>query len=216
MRFSKSERTDLVISMTLAEIFLLLLFVIWFGYSQILGSPDDRARLLERAKRLEQENESLQAELRETNSQIDALKKRLEAWRIITGFDQPPSSTGWDEFKEEVCREMPKCADENVLVAAEILNGCLTMSVVENCPELRSWVTTQGYSYPTIGSAICSRDSILDFLERVREFYSESKSAGGECRFDYALTYRTKEDYFDGRELFERYFYPAKIESQEP
>ncbi|MBI3952082.1 MAG: hypothetical protein HY314_16670 [Acidobacteria bacterium] len=53
---------------------------------------------------------------------------------------------------------------------------------------------------------------IQAFLAGVRDYYSSNAKVNGtECRFDYRLTYESKEDYYDGRELFERYFYPAGL-----
>jgi len=33
-----------------------------------------------------------------------------------------------------------------------------------------------------------------------------------DCRFDYRFLYRTSDDYMRGREKFERYFYPARVQ----
>ena len=91
MRFSKLERTDLVINMTLAEIFLLLLFVVWYGHTAILRS-DPVAQMKEKLARLERENEQLTTELKKANEDIVELRNRLDIWHQLTGFENPPSS----------------------------------------------------------------------------------------------------------------------------
>lgn len=211
MRFARPERTDLVISMTLAEIFLLVMFVIWSGYSTILGNPDERALIKEQLNRLQNENEKLSKELKQAKNTIDDLQKRLDIWRNLTGFDDPPSSTKFQEWVKEACRSNPKCEENNVLVHATVVRGQISMELLAQSPRLSEWFKNKGYALPKVNVNITDLNIIKTFLDRVRDFNLSTKVEGTECRFDYRLTYGSKEDYYDGRELFERYFYPAGL-----
>jgi len=211
MRFTRSERSDLVISMTLAEIFLLLMFVIWFGYSTILGNPDENALLKEQLNRLQNENERLSIELKQAKNAIDDLQRRLDIWRNLTGFDDPPSSTKFQEWVKEACRSNPKCEENNVLVHATVVKGQISMELLTQSLRLSEWFKNKGYALPKVNVNITDLNIIKTFLDRVRDFNSSTNVEGTECRFDYRLTYGSKEDYYDGRELFERYFYPAGL-----
>jgi len=211
MRFTRSERTDLVISMTLAEIFLLILFVIWYGYSTILGNPDENALLKEQLNRLQNENERFSKELRQAKDKIDDLQRRLDIWRNLTDFENPPSSAEFEEWKKEACRSNPKCEEDNVLVHAVVVKGKISMKLLTQTSRLSEWFENKGYTLPKVNVNITDSNIIKTFLGRVRDFYSSTNMEGTECRFDYRLTYGSKEDYYDGRELFERYFYPAGL-----
>src|ERR1039458_10103554 len=70
---------------------------------------------------------------------------------------------------------------------------------------------SSGHTIPGTGVAIEDGTAIRGFLEAVRAYYRSAPSGGRECRFDYRLSYQSKEDYFDGREMFEAYFYPAGL-----
>jgi hypothetical protein len=211
IRFTKSERTDLVISMTLAEIFLLILFVIWYGYSNVLGMPDENALLKEQLNRFQNENERISKELKQAQNEIADLQRRLDIWRNLTGFDDPPSSTKFQEWVKEACRSNPKCEENNVLVHATVIRGQISMKLLTQSPRLSEWFSNNGYPLPIVNVNITDLNIIKTFLDRVHDFNSSTNQEGTECRFDYRLTYGSKEDYYDGRELFERYFYPAGL-----
>lgn len=211
MRFSRPERTDLVINMTLAETFLLLLFVIWYGHTAILRQ-DPVARMKERLAWLEKENERLNKELKQANDQIADLKFRLELWRKLTGFENPPTPPELAEWRKEACRSHPKCEQNNVLVHASVVRGQVSMVWLTESPKLSKWLAESGRPRPPIGVRITDMRMIQTLLDRVRDYCSSNAKVNGtECRFDYRLTYESKEDYYDGRELFERYFYPAGL-----
>src|SRR5215471_5961899 len=59
---------DLVLSMTLAEVFLLLLFVAWYGVSAVSAGPGSIAEL-------QRENTRLNDELAHANSQLASVHK---------------------------------------------------------------------------------------------------------------------------------------------
>src|SRR2546423_15585862 len=122
MRFSSPVRTDLVISMTLAEAFLLLLFVVWYGHTAIIRQ-DPAARMKEQLAALEKENEQLKKELKQATDEVADLKVRLDLWRRLTGFETPPTSEALAEWRKEACRSNPKCQQNNVLVHASVIHG---------------------------------------------------------------------------------------------
>ena len=208
MRFPRRERTDLVISMTLAEIFLLILFVIWYAH----GDPgEDCARIKEINKRLTQENSELKEEIKQAKDKIQDLEKRLETWRNLTGFDAPPSQSDYKRWIQDAGRGNPRCEDDNTLIHATVNNGKISMTIMIRSSRLSAWYSGKGYQLPRVGTEISDRNEINDFLEKIRSFYSTAVVDGKECRFDYNLSYGSKDDYHDGRELFERYFYPARL-----
>lgn len=213
IRFTKPERTDLVISMTLAEIFLLIMFIIWYGYSPILGMPDENALLKAQLNRLQNENDKFSKELKQAQNEIADLKKRLNWWRDWTGLDNPPSTP--EETKvvmDKLCRSNPKCDENNnVLIHATVVKGQISMELLVQSQRFSVWFSNKGYPLPQVNANITDLNIIKTFLDRVRDFNSSTKQEGTECRFDYRLTYGSKEDYYDGRELFERYFYPAGL-----
>ncbi|MEM4283835.1 MAG: hypothetical protein QXS96_05025 [Candidatus Caldarchaeum sp.] len=210
MRFSARERTGLIINMTLAETFLLVLFVIWYGHTAILRQ-DPLAPIMERLARLEKENERLTKELKQANDQVADLKRRLELWHRLTGFENPPTPEEFIEWRKEACRSHPKCEQNNVLVHASVVQGQASMVLLTESPRLSKWLRDSGRPRPPTGVRITDMRTIQAFLDAVRDYYANERAHGAECRFDYRLTYGSKEDYYDGRELFERYFYPAGL-----
>lgn len=212
MRFTRLERTDLVISMTLAEIFLLILFVVWQGYSAILDKPDENALLKEQLNRFQNSNEKLSKELEQAQNEKADLQRRLDIWRKLTDLDNPPSSSEFEEWKKEICRSNPECEkNNNILVQASVVRGQISMKLLVQSPRLSEWFSNKGYPLPQVNANITDLNTIKTFLDRVRDFYSNTNVKETQCRFDYRLTYESKDDYYDGRELFERYFYPAGL-----
>ncbi len=61
------------------------------------------------------------------------------------------------------------------------------------------------------GQVIRSGPSVDAFLANIARFYHQAQVKKNPCRFDYTLTYKSDRDYHIGRDLFERYFYPAGI-----
>jgi hypothetical protein len=215
MAFSRPVRTDLVISMTLAETFLLLLFVVWFGYTAI-WRYDPLALLKEKINRLETENQALRKDFQQAKAQIADLQWRLNWWHSVfpgrTEVEGPGGPADAKLICQEACRSYPSCElGNNVLVQASVLRGRLSMSLVWLPPKLSGWLRSSGHTIPGTGVAIEDGTAIRGFLEAVRAYYRSAPSGGRECRFDYRLSYQSKEDYFDGREMFEAYFYPAGL-----
>src|SRR5581483_7298487 len=92
--------------------------------------------------------------------------------------------------------------------------GITTFTVVASRAVAQSVGEQSGVAVP-VGSTLTADDEIDNVLRAVSA-YADAHA----CRFDYTLTYRTKVDYYDGRERFERgrLFYAAGIspEAQRP
>lgn len=204
MQFSRVERTDLVISMTLAEIFLLLLFVVWYGYSDIL-KDDPIAHLKEQLARLEKENATLNKRVKEAEREIVELEERLNIWRTLTGFDEPPSR---EKLRSAICRSRPMCEQENnVLIMASLIQGQISIEMLNESAKLSAWQESKGRLRLEKGVTIVDGGRIDEFLADIGKYYVFAKKEGADCRFDYRLRYETKEDYHDGRHRFENTFY---------
>jgi hypothetical protein len=201
-RGSSRTRTDLIIGMTLAETFLLLLLIIWYGRSTI-----SRDNVLQSLK---QTVASLGNENRKDEEEIAQLKQRLDVWRQLTGSESP-SPAVIEKLRGETYRGVAKCEENNVLIEASILKGHISVRLLQHSPRLSQWLAESGRPQLPVGVQLTDRSTIESFLTDIGEFYHQAKLSGAECRFDYRMVYESKEDYFDGRQYFERYFYPAAL-----
>ncbi|NLT68656.1 MAG: hypothetical protein GXX84_18835 [Acidobacteria bacterium] len=206
-------RTDLVISITLAEIFLLLLFVVWYGFSSELRF-DPRARMIEQISRLEKENVRLKKELKDETKKVADLERRLRFWHELFP-DVPDNQDGFMLDSREVCKEACRGFGEcnrgnNILIEASVIRGQMSMVLLSMDETLSNWFRSSGRHIPEMNVAIVDHAQIRKFLEDVSAYYSAvTRSGGKKCRYDYRLKHLSKEDYYDGRKLFERIFYPA-------
>jgi hypothetical protein len=193
---------ELIISMTLAETFLLLVFMIWYSIRPKVPPvpPTPPEVIMAENERLKKENLALKSELAD-------IHERLEWWR--KHFDQPvPGSP--EELKRflfEVGRGRPKCQEDNVLVEVALINGTTTLRILANNPSLREALVAEQIDIRP-GATITAAAEIEALLREVRAF-RKGPGREGECRFDYRFTYATVEDYYQGRERFEQYFYTA-------
>jgi hypothetical protein len=187
--------------MTLAETFLLLVFMLWYAYR-----PRPAPQPPTRVEILQQENDNLKTELRRVKAELAELERRLEWWR--SRFDQPVPGSDEElkQFLFEAGRGKPKCQDDNVLVHVAVLNGATRLRVLADCAALRARLQDNGVSFEP-GVTIIDSASIDAVLIAAKDFRRPQDDS--ECRFDYRFTYATYEDYYRGRERFERYFYTA-------
>jgi hypothetical protein len=196
------SKGELVISMTLAETFLLLVFMIWYSIRPMMPTaPPTSVEILQK------ENQDLKQRISAQEAELADIRKRLEWWR--NRFDQPvPGSE--DELKKllfEAGRGKPKCQDDNVLLAISLTNGAGSLKVLADNPTLRSSLLTQHIDF-RVGTTLSNTAEVDAVLREVQAF-RKGPERNGDCRFDYHFTYATFEDYYVGRERFEKYFYSA-------
>jgi len=210
------SRGELVISMTLAETFLLLVFMIW--YSVRPKVPVDPPAPIEV---LEKENHDLKERITRLEVELSDIHERLEIWRKV--FDLPMPGAGgsaqdlstllpttperWKQLIFEAGRGKPKCQDDNLLVEATVVDGTAAVNILADCPTLRTELLAQHIDIHT-GTILTRAAEIVALLSAVRTF-RKGPGKEGDCRFDYRLNYATPEDYYIGRERFEKFFYPA-------
>lgn len=206
-------KTDLIIGMTLAEVFLLVLFLVW--YSQGPGSGPDWRLVAEKHQARIGE---LEQELKAKKEEIRRLQMARDWWRKNFGMDPPASEVelidalGTEkggEIRRDMARGFPRCDANNVLVEVAIQHGGTELRVQESAPTIRKWAKSINRTIPPVTQALKTPEEIRSFLEVVKNFYNRPDAKP--CRYDYRLRYATKEDYYDGREKFEKYFYPAGL-----
>ena len=209
-------RSELIIGITLAETFLLLLFVVWYGFSPEQGNSEI-ARLKDEVARLNKQIDGLKVQLKADQIRIDDLAEDRRILLIILGLDPKtfdPKAAGARKAIEDACKRLgqglPKCELENVLIEASVVHGQTSMKVLLTSASLSAFMTSLGHHYPAVGVSITDPSIIQQFLDDVARYHPSSGVEGGECRFDYRLRWATSDDYLYGRERFERFFYPAR------
>ena len=207
--------------MTLAETFLLLVFMIWYS-----TRPRSAAHPPTRAELLEKENRDLKDRIVTLEYELKDIRERLEVWRKFFDLPMPGSNAdvknllpkSRDELKKlvsEAGRGKPKCQDDNVLLNVALINGITTIKVIADSPMLRTKLLAEHVDIRP-GATLTSAPEVEAVLREAGELSKKTKSEGG-CSFDYRLTYATPDDYYLGRERFERYFYPAgQVRAKQP
>jgi len=193
------SRGELVISMTLAETFLLLVFMLWYSIRPTLaGDPKTAVEVLRKEnQQLTNKITSLERELADTRSRLELWQKRFD--QLVPGTDE--------ELKKALTgggRGRPRCQEANLLLEINLVNGNTSMKVLADNPLLRATLSKQGIDFRmgNVFSRTPEVDSVLQALGSYR-------SGDQECRFDYRFNYSTYEDYYVGRERFEKYLYSA-------
>ncbi|HLG54934.1 MAG TPA: hypothetical protein VI485_06360 [Vicinamibacterales bacterium] len=202
MSFTKSARTEMVISMTLAELFLMLLFVVWYGFTPLSGDAE-LARLMDTVAKLDADLKAAQKKVAENSVEIADLSARLKWWqsRHPDEVVNELKSTG-DGSKG---RGHDKCDESNnVLVEASVQQGDVSLRVLARPDTLAKSFDDMGVPYPAVKVWLSEAD-MRGFVDTVRRV-----NAGAECRWDFRLYYDTKVDGFDGLERFQTAFYLAR------
>jgi hypothetical protein len=204
-------RHDLVISMTLAEIFLLLLIVGWYGSrleSEEAGlEPVSPAQVLEQElkdARLEldratQEQRDLERRYKELEGILDWLGARLGSPAPVR--DRSSAAVAMSKYADTVKRGKATCDADNVLVHVVSDNGLVTLGIRKDL--------SVGDAVFRSGQTVSGPAQIDAFLDTVRRFYAERRAAERECAFDFTLAWRTDRDFRVTKKTFEPYFYPA-------
>jgi hypothetical protein len=201
-------RSELVVSMTLAEMFLLFVFLIW--YTSAKDNPAGTVGAMQAEnERLKKENERLKNTNGQLQAKLDDVAKSLEFWRTRFGQYPPTSERDLATFIQELGRGKPKCQEkQNVLIEAQVVHGQLAIRLVAESPDLYR-VAGEDRSLFAIGKTLDDEREIGRFLRYVREVEAVGGPNNKGCRFDYHLHYATYKDEHDGRERLEDVFYAA-------
>jgi hypothetical protein len=209
--------------MTLAELFLLILFVVWYGVNPSPPKPpDEQVRLRDRIEKLEREKWSLQAKL-------DDIQRRLEYWRRTFNRDLPGSDQEMREVIREyfgshpgeaktlladLGRDYPPCLPEprgNTLLYVEVINGSTQVEVLREPVTLNETLRASGVAPIIKGQVVTDSDRIDALLASSTKGMILRNDKAVSCRFDYSLAYGSAEDYLRARTKFEKYLYPARL-----
>jgi len=195
LHLPKPLRSDFVVGLTLAELFLLLIFVVWYQHTALLRNQHNQEQ-----------------QLSQLHTKVALLDDKLDAWRQVTGSETAGAfAARANEWCRELGRGYAKCEQDNVLVDASVVKGRISMRFLTRSASLWKWLADSGRSEPPLHVEITDPSAIHTLLEEVAGYYRYARIRGSKCRFDYRMTYLSKEDYYDGRELFERYFYPEAV-----
>ena len=203
----------MVIGMTLAEVFLLLLIVGWYGSrleSEEKGSGADVLATVPKADFDTSELRRQQAEdsLAQMTSKYNQLDQILDWIAKTAGLAKPirnleDAKDALNKNSADARRGRPRCRTDNVLVDVQADSGPGLVTIRQ---ELRS-----GGRVYSRGGQLRLTGEIAEFLDEVDAFYQTRRNEQRDCVFDFTLTWRTDSDYRRARELFEQHFYPARI-----
>jgi hypothetical protein len=210
MRPRDTSRDNLVMSMTLAELFLLLLFVVWS--SSHLPAKDEKnrpvavAELQKRIRDLQQTVDQLHKENEDLRLDNDLLKRKFG---IDPGVSGPGLPKAADDALLTARRGQPKCAEDNVLSDVVMADGVPRLTLLQSPNEIMALIAPD--MRPIIAPRVALTDGpqIAAVLNAVQAFYRVRRTQRQECRFDYRFVYTTDTDYRAGRERFEQVFYPG-------
>lgn len=218
MQSTNPLRTDLVISITLAETFLLLLFIVWSAVADKIGPENNPLD----AKLLRQQNEELTRERDQLKKELAEVTRRLDYWRnkfqtAVPGSDQElrewARGEGGKKLLLELGRGKPACEEaDNVLVEAKVVGGRESVLILTQPPMLSEKLGAWGAAHLRKGAVLTDPGDIDRLLNGVLSYQRTVEGQLRDCRFDYRFLYRTSDDYMRGREKFERYFYPARVQ----
>jgi hypothetical protein len=187
------HRRDLVMAMSVAEIFLLLLFVIWVT-SQAKEGPLDIEQLQDKVTKLEATVKIHEETIRD----LEAWKSAYEAF--IESLGQPKPKTV-KELIERTERngngnggdDLPKCSPSgNRLITARVTDGVSRITIVNDYATF-PYRVGQVFEGDEINQVILAAVRIQD---------------ANRCRFHYRLEFASASDYLLGRRRFGTVFYP--------
>lgn len=207
----------MIIGMTLAEVFLLLLVVGWYGSrletEATTHRPTDPANVLqqelddarESLKKEQQNSTVLQTTIRNYEKTLDWLGEHLSAGRSTPPApirDIATAQKALGDYTVGLKRGKPVCADKNVLVevvADNVANN-------ENFAlQILQPFESGDLKYVGNGQeSVTGQTDVDHFLSAVGSYYSTHA-----CAFDFHLSWRTDHDYRTAKEKFDPFFYPA-------
>jgi hypothetical protein len=200
--------SELVISMTIAEMFLLLVFMVW--YSSIKDpAPGPRGGFdacQEENKRLERENVKLKVRNTSLAAELDDVQQSLKYWQAHFGQYPPRTDSELAKFRQELGRGKPKCQEDNLLVEVRIVRGDVAIELLRESPELQR-VAGTNRDMVAVGNVLRSENDVSSLFKYVRETESSGGQNGKGCRFDYRFVWATDTDFRVGVEKLEALFY---------
>ncbi len=203
-------RNDLVIGMTLAEVFLLLLIVGWYGSrlesEAVGGKPGTPAEVLENELKkanqelemAKRERDKLEDDRRNLQKNLDWLGERLGAAQPIR--DIPSADAALRGYTTSLKRGKAVCESENVLAHVVADNDMIAVTV-------RKRFAVQDSEFDA-GQTLSNGRDVERFLAAVKRYYADRRG-NRECAFDFTLEWRTDRDYRVAKKRFDPYFYPA-------
>jgi hypothetical protein len=206
--------SDLVIAMTLAELFLLMLFIVWSG--SVEGLQGDQLDWKSVAEERDHRIKEIEEELARQRTQIADLERRLAFWRTYFGVDAPRTvneliailqGPKGKPIIEAAGRGFARCEENNALVHVYVVNGTVRMEIISNSARLHQWGQGRHVGI-SAGDTLIDWLAVRNYVGVIRQFYDAQAVP---CRFDYQMTYGTKEDYYDARVELESAFYPGRI-----
>jgi len=199
--------------MSLAEIFLLLVFTILLvaAHKENTDGPIEVERLRRENAKLSAENAVLRGKVNELSQVLDRKNAIIDVLASMAGV--PIDSAGDVPNAINALRRGAKaCTKPNTLIAARASGRHLTLRLLVDLPEL----DVRASEFTVVvreGKTLSDPVSTNAFLLSVRHYGSESNH---NCRFDYRLEFATSEDYLLARDSLERFMYPERIVRVEP
>lgn len=210
---TEGERSHLLIGMVLADIFLLVLLIVWWGYRNDRDAPLELSSLRERMAVLEADLAAAHSAMQrqeELRAKYEQMKKALERLSVAAGIESPnldDLATRPDSIVDALRRGAPACAKgQNVAVrvlssvdgeVAEIVSADFAHALASIMPV-------------SVGHRV-SGDELHTFLAATRRLYDNLAISGNKCRYDYSLVWSDDVGYRRSREAFEAVFYPAGV-----
>lgn len=213
------DSRDLVMSMTLAEIFLLLVLVLWWG-STLEAQGDGVVPPTVEIEVLKGQLAGLRADLHDLRTDRDRVnralaetRERLETVRAMLGARDTSPGALQEGLGVKIAmaeetgkRGRPRCADANTLIRVDA-DRTLTATLLTVDAATLAELGTLGANTAEGPGAVLDRSGIERLLGAVSEYYKRHR----DCRFDYRLQYRSAADYHDARQSLEKVFYPERV-----
>ena len=198
----RKARRELVLSMTLAELFLLLMMLVW-----VASRPGAISLCETELNRCSDERKTLKLRVEALTSQLADREWRLKFWRDrYPGITEPPPGTV-PEPTGSGGKDKKPCTSDNVLVQASVINGQTRVQFLSSSMDsIQGLVAAGSPGLLERGTSLASQEDIQRLLAAV-----EAHSQRNDCRFHYRLDYSTNDDYFVGRTGFEPPFYPGRM-----
>jgi len=123
-------RSEIVVAMTIAEVFLLLVFMVWYVSVSGESGPGQVSIVRAERDRLKRENEALRNERDKLRAQAEQFQAVLKFWESRFGMFPPRNDGEVQTFVHELGRGKPKCQDQNVIAQGSVIQGAVSILVL--------------------------------------------------------------------------------------